>query len=146
VITNEELVAARAAILDRAVSFFAVLDTGNVPASPWFKLPATIFLDRDGLVQSTLATSQRLTMSPPPNTEVSRVLSKALAGAHEVVRRARRGELFFAHSLLDELRSNMTRLDAWLIGFRASGPHRTSSSAAASARKSRLRSARRTSD
>lgn len=83
--------------------------------SAWFKLPASIFLDRDGLVQRTLAESQSLVFAPPPCAEVSRVLSKALAGTHEVVRRARRGELFFAHSLLDELRSNMARLDAWIL-------------------------------
>jgi hypothetical protein len=51
-----------------------------------------------------------------------RVLSKALAGTHEVVRRARRGELFYAQSLLDELRWNMTRLDAWIQGFEPAGP------------------------
>lgn len=85
--------------------------------SAWFKMPTTIFLDRDGVVQSTLARSQSLAFSPPTCAEVSRVLSKALAGMHEVVRRARRGELLFAHSLLDELRSNMARLDSWILGF-----------------------------
>lgn len=83
--------------------------------SAWFKTPARIFLDRDGLVQRTLAQSQSLLFAPPPCAEVSRVLSKALACAHEVIRRARRGERFYAHSLLDELRSNMARLDAWLL-------------------------------
>ena len=90
--------------------------------SPWFRMPARVFLDRDGLVRSVLAQSQSLTFSPPPSAEVSRILSKALAGSHEVVRRARRGELCFAQSLLDELRSNMTRLDAWIQGFEPSAP------------------------
>jgi hypothetical protein len=90
--------------------------------SPWFRMPARIFLDRDGLVQSTLTQSQSLTFSPPSGAEVGRVLSKALAGAHEVVRRARRGELFYAHSLLDELRSNMVRLDSWILGFEPAAP------------------------
>jgi hypothetical protein len=91
--------------------------------SAWFKMPTKIFLDRDGLVQSTLAQSQSLAFSPPPCAEVSRVLSKALAGMHEVVRRARRGELFYAHSLLDELRSNMVRLDSWILGREPAAPH-----------------------
>jgi predicted nucleotidyltransferase len=90
--------------------------------SPWFRMPAKVFLDRDGLVRSVLAQSQSLTFSPPSSDEVSRVLSKALAGAHEVVRRTRRGELHFAQSLLEELRSNMTRLDAWIQGFEPSAP------------------------
>jgi predicted nucleotidyltransferase len=91
--------------------------------SAWFKLPTEVFLDRDGVVRTTLAQSQSLTFTPPPGAEVSRVLSKALAGTHEVVRRARRGELPYAQSLLDELRSNMTRLDAWIVGFEPSAPH-----------------------
>jgi len=91
--------------------------------SPWFKMPSKVFLDRDGLVQSVLAQSQSLALSPPASNEVSRILSKALAGAHEVVRRARRGELHFAQSLLDELRSHMARLDGWLQDFEPSVPH-----------------------
>lgn len=39
------------------------------------------------------------------------MLSKALAAAHEVVRRVRRDELLFAQSLLGELRSSMIRLE-----------------------------------
>jgi hypothetical protein len=91
--------------------------------SPWFGMPAKVFLDRDGLVQSVLAQSQLLTFSPPSPHEVSRILSKALAGAHEVVRRTRRGELHFAQSLLDELRSHMARLEGWIQGFEPSAPH-----------------------
>lgn len=90
--------------------------------SPWFGMPAKVFLDRDGFVQSVLAQSQSLTFSPPSPNEVSRILSKAIAGAHEVVRRARRGELHFAQSLLDELRSHMARLDSWIQGFEPSAP------------------------
>ena len=87
--------------------------------SPWFGMPAKVFLDRDGLVQRVLSESQSLAFSCSSSTEVSRTLSKALAGAHEVVRRARRGELHYAQSLLDELRSHMARLDGWLQGFEA---------------------------
>jgi predicted nucleotidyltransferase len=44
--------------------------------SPWFGMPAKVFLDRDGLVQSVQ--SQALTFSPSSPNEVSRILSKAL--------------------------------------------------------------------
>jgi len=90
--------------------------------SPWFRMPAKVFLDRDGLIRSILAQSQPLAFLPPSRDEVSRIVSKALASAHEVVRRAHRGELFFAQSLLDELRSNIARLDLWLQGFEPSVP------------------------
>ncbi len=90
--------------------------------SAWFKLPAQVLLDRQGVVRSVLAQSASLSFTPPAAGEVSRVVSKALAGAHEVVRRARRGELFYAQSLLDELRGNMTRLDAWMLGFEPESP------------------------
>jgi hypothetical protein len=49
--------------------------------SAWFRMPTEVFLDRKGLVQSTLPESQSLALSPPNGAEVSRVLSKALAGA-----------------------------------------------------------------
>jgi predicted nucleotidyltransferase len=91
--------------------------------SPWFGMPSKVFLDREGLVQTVLAQSQALAFGTPSPNEVSRILSKALAGAHEVVRRVRRGELYFAQSLLDELRSNMGRLDGWIQGLEPSVPH-----------------------
>lgn len=90
--------------------------------SPWFKLPAKVFLDRAGTVQGVLDASESLTHGRPPDAEVSRVLSKALAGAHEVVRRARRGEVHYAQTLLEELRAHMTRLDMWIQGFEPSIP------------------------
>jgi len=90
--------------------------------SAWFKLPAKVFLDRDGMVGRTLSASQALSFPSPSPVEVSRVVSKALAGTHEVVRRARRGELFYAQTLLDELRSNMIRLDAWILGYEPVAP------------------------
>ena len=91
--------------------------------SPWFRLPAKVLVDRNGLVKSVLAESQSLAFPAPSPEEVSRILSKALAGVHEVVRRARRGELHFAQSLLDELRSHMVQLDGWIQGLAPSSPH-----------------------
>jgi hypothetical protein len=90
--------------------------------SPWFGMPATVFVDRQGLVQTVLGQSRSLAFSTPSPDEVSRTLSKALAGVHEVVRRVRRGELYFAQSLLDEVRSNMARLDAWIQGLEPTVP------------------------
>jgi len=90
--------------------------------SPWLAMPAQVFLDRDGLVQDVLTQSQALMFSPPSAEEVSRVVSKALAGAHEVVRRARRGELHFAQSLLNDLRSHMAQLDGWMHDDEPSAP------------------------
>ena len=90
--------------------------------SPWFRMPARVFLDRIGVVQDVLSRSQSLAFPAPSPDEVSRILSKALAGTHEVVRRARRGELHFAHSLLDELRFNMARLDGWILGLEPAAP------------------------
>ena len=83
-------------------------------ASPWLKFPAIIPLDRTGAVAQVLKASADLPFETVPDIEVSRVLSKALAGLHEVVRRVRRGELVFAQTLLEELRSNMIQLDGWL--------------------------------
>lgn len=91
--------------------------------SPWFRMPTKVFVDRNGVVQSVLAESQFLAFPAPLPDEVSRILSKALAGVHEVVRRARRGELQFAQSLLDELRSHMVQLDGWIQGLAPSSPH-----------------------
>ena len=91
--------------------------------SPWFGMPSKVFLDRAGLLETVLAESKLLAFSAPSSEEVSRILSKALAGSHEVVRRARRGELHLAHSLLDELRSNLARLDLWIQEVEPSAPH-----------------------
>jgi predicted nucleotidyltransferase len=102
--------------------------------SPWLRLPEQILLDRTGVIREVLETSQSLSFPAPEPVEVSRILSKALAAAHETVRRARRGELIFAQSLLEEMRSFMIRLDGWLhaadpvvsadlkLDHRASGP------------------------
>ena len=90
--------------------------------SPWLKFPAKICLDRTGAVRDVIERSTKLPFPPPSSQEVSRVLSKALAGAHEVVRRLRRGELFFAQTLLEELRFHMIRLEDWIRAADPSGP------------------------
>lgn len=90
--------------------------------SPWLKLPAQIILDRTGVIRDVIERSRQLGFPLPTDREVSRILSKALASAHEVVRRAKRGELFFAHTLLNELRSYMVRIDGWIHGFQPDVP------------------------
>ena len=45
------------------------------------------------------------------------MISKALACAHEAVRRAKRDELFYAQSLLENLRSYMVQIEDWLCSF-----------------------------
>jgi predicted nucleotidyltransferase len=98
------------------------LNPNTFTPSPWLKLPARVFLDRTGLVQDVLEHSRPLSFPLPAATEVSRILSKALAAAHETVRRARRGELFYAQSLLEELRMFLSRLDTWIHRFEPSAP------------------------
>lgn len=90
--------------------------------SPWLRFPAKVFLDRTGAVRGVLERSATLSFPAPASREVSRVLSKALAGLHEVVRRTRRGEALYAQALLGELRHNMIRLDDWICGFTPSHP------------------------
>jgi predicted nucleotidyltransferase len=90
------------------------LNVDSFLPSPWLKLPGDILLDRTGLIRDTIARSSQLPFPPVAPTEVSRVLSKALATAHEVVRRTRRGELVYAQSLLEELRSYVVRMEGWL--------------------------------
>lgn len=89
------------------------LDPTTYRASPWLKMPSHVFLDRAGVVRDVLQESVSLLFPEPDPREVSRILSKALAAAHETIRRTRRGELMYAQSLLEELRLFMERLDIW---------------------------------
>lgn len=98
------------------------LSTEMLQPSPWLKLPVKILLDRTGSVRDIVERSSRLPFPPLADAEVSRILSKALAGAHEVVRRLRRGELFFAQTLLGELRFHMVRLEDWIHAYAPSSP------------------------
>ena len=53
----------------------------------------------------------------PKTQEVSRIISKALACAHESLRRSRRGELFYAQSLLERVRSYIVLMEDWINNF-----------------------------
>ena len=85
--------------------------------SPWYSLPTEILLDRSGIVRQFLEESARLKFQTPEKHEVSRILGKALACAHEAIRRARRGELFYAHTLLEKFRSYLIQIEDWLGAF-----------------------------
>ncbi|EDX82331.1 hypothetical protein S7335_888 [Synechococcus sp. PCC 7335] len=85
--------------------------------SPFLRFDTDILFDRTGQVQELLNQSALLTFPPPETIEVSRVISKALACAHEAIRKAKRGELFYAQSLLDSLRSYMIQMEDWLCSF-----------------------------
>jgi len=85
--------------------------------SPWYKLPTEVLLDRTGVVQRFLDESKQLEFQPVDAREASRVISKAIACAHEVLRRARRGELFYAHTLLEKLRSYLILMEDWISSF-----------------------------
>ncbi|MEL7223281.1 MAG: aminoglycoside 6-adenylyltransferase [Cyanobacteria bacterium J06576_12] len=85
--------------------------------SPFLRFDADILFDRTGQVQELLNQSALLSFPPPETTEISRVMSKALACAHEVIRKAKRGELFHAQALLESLRSYMIQMEDWLCSF-----------------------------
>jgi hypothetical protein len=81
--------------------------------SPWYGLPTTILYDPKDVVSKVIESS------PPFAFEVNEkdidwLISKGLAAAHEVFRRARRGELLYAQNLLEEFRSYVIRADDWL--------------------------------
>lgn len=81
------------------------------------RFDADVLFDPTGVVKKLLDQSALLTFSPPEAIEVSRVISKTLACAHEAVRRAKRDELFYAQSLLENLRSYMVQIEDWLCSF-----------------------------
>ena len=81
--------------------------------SPWYSLSTRVLYDPRGLVKDTTTKSKGLAFAIPEE-EIDRSVSKGLASAHEAYRRIRRGELFFAQSLLDSLRHYMIQADDWI--------------------------------
>ena len=81
--------------------------------SPWYSLPTEVLYDPRGLVKDTITKSKGLAFTIPEE-EIDRSVSKGLASAHEAYRRLRRGELFFAQSLLGSLRDYMIQADDWI--------------------------------
>lgn len=81
--------------------------------SPWYTLPTTILYDPKNIVGKVFASSQPFKFEFNER-RVDCVISKGLATAHEVYRRARRGELLYAQNLLEEFRSYMAEADDWI--------------------------------
>ncbi|RWP57506.1 nucleotidyltransferase domain-containing protein [Mesorhizobium sp.] len=81
--------------------------------SPWYRLPIKILHDPKGIVADLVKRSQGLPFTVGED-DVDFSISKGLAAAHETYRRAMRGELFYAQTLLDEMRYHMMQADDWL--------------------------------
>ncbi len=81
--------------------------------SPWYRLPITILHDPRGIVADLVKRSEGLPFTVGED-EVDISTSKGLAALHEIYRRTMRGELFYAQTLLDELRQHIMQADDWL--------------------------------
>lgn len=88
-------------------------DAAKLTPSPWHRLPIKILHDPAGIVTDLVKRSEGLTFTVAEE-DVDVSISKGLAAAHETNRRAKRGELFYAQTLLDELRHHMMQADDWL--------------------------------
>lgn len=88
-------------------------DAAKLTPSPWYGLPIKILHDPTGIVTDLVRRSEGLTFTVK-DEDVDFSISKGLAAAHETYRRVERGELFYAQSLLDELRHHMMQADDWL--------------------------------
>ena len=83
--------------------------------SPWYGLPIAILHDPSGVIAALVTQSTGLPFTTPIE-DVEHSISKGLAAAHEAYRRASRGELLYAQTLLDELRFHIMEADDWLFG------------------------------
>ena len=81
--------------------------------SPWLSLPTDVLYDPKGILADVIGKSMGLPFEVDED-EIDRSISKGIACVHEVYRRVRRGELFFAQSLLDGIRHYMTQADDWI--------------------------------
>jgi len=89
----------------------------KVKPSAWFNLPSKILLDRGETLKKFHTRCAGIEFEKPTNSEVSQITSKALACAHEALRRSRRGELFYAQSLLERVRAYMVLIEDWINQF-----------------------------
>jgi hypothetical protein len=88
-------------------------DAAALTPSPWYRLPIKILHDPKGVVADIVDRSKGLPFTLGDD-DVDYSISKGLAAAHETYRRAMRGELCYAQTLLDELRLHMMQADDWL--------------------------------
>ncbi|MDM9382001.1 aminoglycoside 6-adenylyltransferase [Chlorogloeopsis sp. ULAP01] len=82
----------------------------DIQPSPWFLQPVLIIFDPKKLIHQVIEASQGLEFSLEID-EINRLISKGLAQAEEVYRRAIRGELFYAQSLLENFRLTIMQID-----------------------------------
>lgn len=88
-------------------------DAAALTPSPWHLLPIKIVHDPKGVVADIVNRSKGLPFTVGDD-DLDFSISKGLAAAHETYRRAMRGELFYAQTLLDELRHHIMQTDDWL--------------------------------
>lgn len=89
------------------------LDAAKLMPSPWYRLPVIVLHDPEMIVAELVEASRELPFTVTAD-EIDISISKGIAAAHETFRRAKRGELFYAQTLLDELRHHMMLADDWL--------------------------------
>ncbi|MBB4146189.1 hypothetical protein [Rhizobium rhizoryzae] len=89
------------------------LDATMLMPSPWYRLPTIILYDPEKLVSSLVDRSKVLNFTVSAD-DIDFSISKGLAAAHETYRRAKRGEIFYSQTLLDELRQHIMQSDDWL--------------------------------
>jgi nucleotidyltransferase-like protein len=81
--------------------------------SPWYTLPTRVLFDPGQIIQRIIQESRGLRFVPTIE-QVEHSINFGLAAAHEVLRRVSRGELAYAHSILDELRRALVDADDYL--------------------------------
>ncbi|TGR72435.1 hypothetical protein EN837_03565 [bacterium M00.F.Ca.ET.194.01.1.1] len=91
------------------------LDAAALKPSPWYRLPVIIHHDPEKVVAGLVDHSKWLNFEITAD-DIDFSISKGLAAAHETYRRAKRGELFYSQTLLDELRQHIMQSDDWLNG------------------------------
>lgn len=74
----------------------------------------SVCFDPHGAIAELIDKSKNLAFEVAAE-DVSQSIRKGLAALHEAIRRAKRGELVFAQTLLDELRHHMMKADDWLF-------------------------------
>lgn len=82
----------------------------NLQPSPWLLQPVQIIYDPKKLIHQVIEASYGLEFTLDVD-EINRLISKGLAQAEEVYRRATRGELFYAQSLIDNFRIIIMQID-----------------------------------
>jgi hypothetical protein len=82
--------------------------------SPWYRLPTKVLYDPNGVIADLVNRSKNLPFTVLED-DIDFSISKGLAAAHEVYRQVQRGELFYAQTLLDEMRHHIMLANDWLF-------------------------------